>query len=157
MPVVYIGIGSNIGERAKYCATAVELLERSGMHIICRSGMIETRPWGMPDQPEFINLAVGAETDLSPRALLVLLKRIETDMGRTQEVKWGPRIIDLDILLYDDLQVNETALTVPHPLMHERDFVLRPLTEIAPNMLHPVLKKTVKQLLIKLEEIDQLQ
>lgn len=109
--------------------------------------MHETEPWGVKDQPQFVNMAVEAETDVSPRELLELIKRIESDMGRRPGKKWGPRVIDIDILMYDHLQINEEGLSVPHPLLHERVFVLEPLAEIAPEKIHPVLRKTVRELL----------
>ncbi len=147
MPVVYLGIGSNIGDREDNCLKAISLLEENGLKITKRSSLHETEPWGVKDQPQFVNMAVEAETDLSPRELLVILKKIENAMGRLPEKKWGPRIIDIDILMYDDLKINEADLTVPHPLMHERAFVLVPLSEIAPEKVHPALHKTVSELL----------
>ncbi len=147
MPVVYLGIGSNIGDREDNCLKAISLLEENGLKITKRSSLHETEPWGVKNQPQFVNMAVEAETDLSPRELLVILKKIENAMGRLPEKKWGPRIIDIDILMYDDLKINEADLTVPHPLMHERAFVLVPLSEIAPEKVHPALHKTISELL----------
>ena len=109
--------------------------------------MIETEPWGVPDQPLFINMAVSVKTVLSPDNLLALCKKIETDLGRTETILWGPRIIDLDILFYDDVITARPDLTIPHPHIKDRDFVLRPLAEIAPDLIHPVLKKSIKELL----------
>ena len=146
MAVVYLGIGSNIGNRIDNCATAISFLEENGLTITKRSEMYETMPWGVKDQPEFINMAVEVETDISPPELLSLIKKIEGDMGRQPAVKWGPRVIDIDILLYGNERVSGAGLTIPHPLMHERDFVLRPLSEIAPDVMHPVLNKTIKEL-----------
>jgi len=147
MPIVYLGIGSNIGRREDNCRRAISLLEENGLTITKRSAMRETEPWGVKDQPQFVNMAVEAETDVSPRELLLLLKRIESTMGRLPGKKWGPRVIDIDILMYDNLEMDEADLTVPHPLMHERVFVLGPLSEIAPEKVHPVLHKTVRELL----------
>ncbi|MGC2064262.1 MAG: 2-amino-4-hydroxy-6-hydroxymethyldihydropteridine diphosphokinase [Thermodesulfovibrionales bacterium] len=157
MPSVYIGIGSNLGNRQENCLAAVEALARSGLKIISRSGMIETEPWGMTDQPQFINMVAEVSACLLPHQLLDLLLRIETEMGRDRTVRWGPRIIDLDILLYDDLIIKTKELTIPHPFLHERDFVLRPLAEIAPNKVHPLLKKTAGKLLEELTVKNQQQ
>jgi len=146
MQVVYLGIGSNIGEREDNCLRAITLLEERGLRITRRSSLCETEPWGVREQPKFINMVVEAETDLSPRELLQLLKRTERDMGRQPGTKWGPRLIDLDILLYDDMVLDETDLKIPHPLMHLRSFVLQPLSEIAPEKVHPVLKRKIGDL-----------
>lgn len=147
MAKAYIGIGSNLGKRHANCTEAVELLRKNTIDVTRQSAMHETKPWGVVEQRTFINMAVEIETDLSPLDLLSILKKIETAMGREDTFRWGPRIIDLDILLYDDLLVNEPGLVIPHPFMHERDFVLKPLSEIAPEKVHPLLKKTIRQLL----------
>jgi 2-amino-4-hydroxy-6-hydroxymethyldihydropteridine diphosphokinase len=147
MPVVYIGIGSNLGDRKHNCLKAIELLGENGIVVKKRSSMYETKPWGIEDQPRFINMAVETETDIEPQRLLRILKDIEKQLGRTETQRWGPRIIDLDILLYGSLVLKENGLEIPHPLMHERDFVLKPLSEIAPEVRHPVIGKTVKELM----------
>ena len=147
MSTVYIGIGSNLGDRHKNCLRAVELLKKSGLSVTKQSSVHETEPWGLTDQPAFLNMAVEMETGLATTELLGLLKKIEKDMGRQETVKWGPRIIDIDILLYDDIILNTDALTIPHPLMHEREFVLVPLAELANDLVHPVLKKRIGELL----------
>ncbi|OGW70883.1 MAG: 2-amino-4-hydroxy-6-hydroxymethyldihydropteridine diphosphokinase [Nitrospirae bacterium RIFOXYC2_FULL_44_7] len=113
--------------------------------------MYETEPWGIKDQPKFINMAVEAETDKEHEELLRILKEIEKEIGRTETVKWGPRVIDLDILFYDDLILKIPGLEIPHPLLHERDFVLKPLCKIAPYKKHPVTGKTVKEMLENLK------
>jgi 2-amino-4-hydroxy-6-hydroxymethyldihydropteridine diphosphokinase len=148
MSTVFLGMGSNIGNREKHCQKALELLREYGLNVVKQSSLHETEPWGNKEQPKFLNMAVEIETSLSPRALLGVLKKIEDDMGREIADKWGPRIIDLDILLYDDIILNEMDIVIPHPYMHEREFVLRPLSEIASDKLHPVLKKRVGDLLL---------
>lgn len=146
MATVYIGIGSNLGDREGNCLGAIELMEERGLMVRERSRMYETEPWGVKDQPRFINMAISAETALDPVRLLELLKDVEKLMGREKTVRYGSRTIDLDILLYNSLIVKEPGLEIPHPLMHERDFVLDPLAEIAPDALHPVMGKTIREL-----------
>ncbi|MEC4675509.1 MAG: 2-amino-4-hydroxy-6-hydroxymethyldihydropteridine diphosphokinase [Nitrospirota bacterium] len=147
MSKAYIGIGSNLGDRQRNCLDAIERLQTNGLLVTKRSSMHETEPWGVKQQPKFINMAVEVKTDIPPQQLLGLLKKIETDMGRMDTVKWGPRVIDLDILLYDNIKIDEDVLKIPHPMMHERDFVLGPLSEIAPDKEHPGLSVTIKKLL----------
>ncbi|KJU85073.1 2-amino-4-hydroxy-6-hydroxymethyldihydropteridine pyrophosphokinase [Candidatus Magnetobacterium bavaricum] len=143
---VYIGIGSNLSNRHGNCLRAIELLQEGGMLVTARSGMHKTAAWGETAQPDFINMCVEIETDLPPGKLLHVLKAIETQMGRTPTRRWGPRVIDLDILLYGGLVVREEGLTIPHPYMHQRGFVLHPLREIASTVVHPVLNKSVGEL-----------
>ncbi|GAB4387494.1 MAG: 2-amino-4-hydroxy-6-hydroxymethyldihydropteridine diphosphokinase [Thermodesulfovibrionales bacterium] len=151
MAVVHIGVGSNLGDRAANCGRAVELLGRRGIRVRKRSSLHETEPWGLRDQPRFLNMALEAETGLGPRDLLLALKAVEAEMGRAPAERYGPRVIDLDILLYGSLAVKEPGLEIPHPRMHERAFVLAPLSEIAPRAVHPVLGKTVEELMAELE------
>jgi len=136
MHIAYIGIGSNLGNREENCKKAIGLMVESGIAIKKESSMYETEPWGVKDQPKFINMAVEAETDKSPDELLRILKNIEKDIGRSEASKWGPRVIDLDILFYDDIVLDTPDLKIPHPLIYERDFVLKPLAEIAPHKIH---------------------
>jgi len=147
MSTAYIGIGSNLGSREDNCKSAIRHLIDNGIKVLKLSSMTETEPWGVKEQPKFINMAVEVETSLSPEELLHLLKKIENKTGRQPAVHWGPRVIDLDILLYDDLVLKTHELEIPHPHLAEREFVLRPLAEIAPDKMHPVLKKSIKKLL----------
>lgn len=147
MPTAYIGIGSNLGNREDNCEKAITLLIENGITVTKRSSMIETTPWGVKDQSKFINMAIEIETSLLPDELLSVLKKIEVETGRTPSVRWGPRIIDLDILFYEDLVMKTPELEIPHPGASSRDFVLKPLAEIAPELIHPVLKKSVRELL----------
>ncbi len=146
MSKAYISIGSNIGEREKNCLRAIELMEKEHITVIKQSSIYETEPWGVNNQPLFLNMVIEIETDLTPLELLKVLKDIEKKMGRVNSYHWGPRIIDLDILLFDNLIINMDNLIIPHPFLHERDFVLRPLKEIAQEIKHPVLNKSVDEL-----------
>ncbi len=147
MSIAYIGIGSNLGKREENCKRAINLLVNKGLTILKQSSMIETEPWGVKNQPCFINMAVSVDTTLPPETLLTLVKEIETVLGRTETFRWGPRIIDLDILFYDNVVMKKPEMSIPHPHIKDRDFVLRPLAEIAPDLVHPVLKKSIKELL----------
>lgn len=146
--VAYIGLGSNLGPREKNIAAALNALQRThGVRVEAASELYETDPVGGPDgQPKFINGAARLKTTLPPDRLLAILQQIELSLGRRPGPHWGPREIDLDLLLYDDLILSTENLTIPHPLMHERRFVLLPLTEIAPDVVHPTLQMTARGL-----------
>ena len=146
MSVSYIGIGSNLGNRQENCFRALEILEKRGIKVQRKSSLYETEPWGVKDQPRFVNMVVQIETTLKPNDLLRILKDIETEIGRQDSFHWGPRMIDLDILLFNDLVLNEEDLQIPHPYLHEREFVLRPLNEIAPEVIHPVFQISIDKL-----------
>jgi len=150
--IVYIGIGSNLGNREKNCLDALKILEKKGIVVKKKSSLYETAPWGVTDQPRFMNMVVEVETELEPHKLLRTLKDIERQVGRGETFKWGPRIIDLDILLFNDLFLRNDILQIPHPLMHKREFVLKPLCEIASDKIHPLLKVRIRDLLEKLEK-----
>jgi 2-amino-4-hydroxy-6-hydroxymethyldihydropteridine diphosphokinase len=135
MAIVFLGLGSNLGNRQKNITKAVALLKENGIKILQCSTLIETQPvGGPPHQGLFLNGALKAKTDLTPQSLLRCLKKIEKQLGRTKTVRNGPRVIDLDILLYSDLILNTPELTIPHPRMLERDFVRGPLAEIDPQI-----------------------
>jgi len=151
MARAYLSIGSNQGGRVENCTIAVAKLAHK-VKVLSVSAVYETGPWGKTDQPDFMNVAVEVETQLGPHELLETCKRIEDIMGRTPGERWGPRIIDLDILLYEDRMMEDEYLVLPHPRMHERRFVLQPLSDIAPQVRHPVLKKTAAELLADLGE-----
>lgn len=140
MPRVFIGLGANVGEREINIRRALSLIEQGGACEIVRvSGLIETDPvGGPPGQPAYLNGAAEVETDLAPQELLSALADVERRVGRVERERWGPREIDLDILLYDDLVVRSENLEIPHPRMLDREFVLRPLCEIAPEVTHPI-------------------
>lgn len=148
MAEVYLSLGSNLGDRLRFLKKAIEKIGESDSVAIRKiSPVYETDPVGNPDQPRFLNLVILIETTLKPLRLLDYLLDIEERLGRERDEKWGPRTIDLDILLYDELITSSDRLTLPHPRMHQRRFVLVPLARINPNLFHPLLKKSVEELL----------
>ena len=153
MAKAYIGLGTNIGNKRRNLITAAALLAERAGDVLSISSFYETEPWGFESDNTFLNAALLLETELEPLQLLSLTQEIEKEMGRTQKSDgaYHDRIIDLDILLYDLCVINDAALVVPHPLMHKRQFVMEPLAEIAPMLVHPVLNKTMLELA---EEID---
>lgn len=152
----YIAFGSNIGDRHKAVEDAAAMVEKNGMKITKRSALYETEPYGYTDQPQFLNGALEVETELSCREVLEKLLNIESDIGRVREFKWGPRIIDLDIIFFNSEVYNEEDLKVPHPDMQNREFVLKPMADLCPDYIHPILNKSVSMLLEDLKNNRQI-
>lgn len=152
MHTAYIALGSNLGDRKANLEEAVKCVAAAGIKVVKVSSWLETEPYGVTDQPMFMNGVMQVETDKTPLELLRTLLAIELDMGRVRKRRWGERNIDLDLLLYEDVIMTSKELNLPHPDMQNRDFVLIPLAEIAQNLMHPVLHKTIKQLLETLIE-----
>ena len=149
MNKAYLLTGGNLGNRLNNLEEARKLIEQRCGKIVQQSSIYETAAWGFKDQPDFYNQALGIETKLSPQALMKTILIIEEKMGRKREIKMGPRTIDIDILLFNNEIIHQSHVTIPHERLHERRFALMPLAEIAPDLIHPVLKKTIQQLLLE--------
>ena len=148
MKKVFLGIGTNLGERETNLKEAVTAIGKNIGTVLKCSSLYETEPWGFKSENQFLNIVVEAETKLTPSGVLGAILMIEAFMGRTRsEKQYSSRVIDIDILLYEDIVIDEISLKIPHPLMHKRRFVLVPLCEIAAELVHPVLKKNIATLL----------
>ena len=145
MHTVFLGLGTNLGERQQNLQQAISGLSRR-LQISAISPVYATPPWGVVDQPDFLNLCLQAETSLLPHELIRFLKELERRIGRTKTFRWGPRLIDIDILFYDDLVYEDEGLSIPHPRLAERSFVVGPLADIAPGLQHPLTGKRISEL-----------
>ena len=155
MSIAYIALGSNLGDKEANLRQALKMLLVKGLQIRSVPSFFKTEPYGVTDQPEFINAVACVKTDLAPEKLLKLLLDTELEMGRVRLRHWGERNIDLDLLLYDDLIYYSEKLVLPHPDMQNRLFVLQPLSEIAADKIHPVYKKSIQNLLKSLTDGDE--
>ncbi len=153
MSSAYLGLGSNKGERINYIKNAFNEIEKiSGTCVIKCSSIYETQPWGILTQNDYLNSAIKIETNLSAEDLLKELKGIEIKLGRQENLKWSEREIDIDLLFYENEIISKENMKVPHPQIENRKFVLIPLNEIAPSLIHPVLKKSMSELLKETED-----
>jgi 2-amino-4-hydroxy-6-hydroxymethyldihydropteridine diphosphokinase len=151
----FLGFGANLGDRKENLAQAINALNsRPDLTVLRTSGVYETEPWGLTDQPKFLNMVAEIATSIPPAELLERVKKLEQDMGREDGPRMGPRLIDIDILLLEDLVVDEPDLIVPHASLHLRAFVLVPLAELAPESVHPVLGVTVGHLAEKVDGLE---
>ena len=153
MSIVYLLLGGNLGNRENNLSQALKLIEKDVGHVQKSSSIYETAPWGIEDQPLFLNQCLKITTTLSPELLLKTLKKIENKIGRKERDRWHAREIDIDILFYDDLIQADDLLTIPHPKLHERRFTLMPLQEIASDLIHPKSNKTISQLLDECKDL----
>lgn len=158
MTDVFLGLGSNVGDRENQLKEAIRLLdEQSSIKVVKVSSFYETEPVGYVDQPDFLNLCVEIQTELSPKAVLERGLAIEQQLHRVRKERWGPRTLDIDILLYGDQIIEEQDLTIPHPRMTERAFVLIPLQEIAPNKVEPRTQTKIKDITVPNETVKKVQ
>jgi len=147
MNTVYLSLGSNEGDRLRWLDRAIHMLGEKVGIIFKQSSIYQTAAWGITDQPDFLNMAIEVRTDLSAEKVLDLILEIETSLGRHREMKWGPRTLDIDILLYNEAIIATENLVVPHPYLQDRLFTLKPLAEIAGDHIHPKFHKNISQLL----------
>lgn len=144
---VFLLLGSNLGDREQMLQSAEDAITGHEIEIIQRSGLYETAAWGITDQPAFLNQVLLVDTKQDPETLMQTLLEIEQSLGRARKERYGPRSIDIDILLFDALVYHSSIVTIPHPAMQERRFVLTPLAELAPDLIHPVFQQSVQELL----------
>lgn len=152
MAITHLLLGSNVGNRLKQIDKARELVESRIGKLLKKSKVYETAPWGEQEQDHFLNQALEVDTKLKPKKVLEKIAEIEKLMEREETYKWGPREIDIDILMYEDEMICEIDLTIPHPFLHERKFTLLPLSEIAPDLYHPIMGATILDLLLECED-----
>ena len=148
MSRVFLGLGTNLGDRRQNLSRAIAALS-ARVRLLRQSSVYETKAWGFTDQADFLNQVIEIETDLTPLRLLNFIKKTETALGRVQNFRWGPRLIDIDILFFDNLVRSTQKLQIPHPRISERAFVLVPMAELEPDFVHPVLNETIRELLNK--------
>jgi 2-amino-4-hydroxy-6-hydroxymethyldihydropteridine diphosphokinase len=149
MSKVYLLLGSNEGDKLRWLRKGVSAINRQCGDIPLISAIYQTGAWGLEDQEDFYNLVLELHTDLTPHQLLEQIQLIEEDLGRQRKIKWGPRSLDIDILFFDDLILNDPQLKIPHPFLKQRRFTLAPLEEIAPHLIHPIDRKSIRQLLLE--------
>lgn len=152
MSLVYLLLGANLGDRFSQMSKAFTEIEEQIAPITKYSSLYQTEAWGKEEEPPYLNQVVCLETNLTPNELLKAINKIEDKLGRTRKIKWESRLIDIDILFYDDAIIDEPDLTIPHPYLNQRKFTLVPLAEIDPELMHPVLKKSVQALLVELND-----
>ncbi|QNL49537.1 2-amino-4-hydroxy-6-hydroxymethyldihydropteridine diphosphokinase [Olivibacter sp. SDN3] len=152
MHETYLILGTNLGDRVIQLKKAIELITKRIGEVCRQSTIYETKPWGVLEQPNFLNQVLKVKTLLSPDDLLKEALAVEQMLGRVRNVKWGARLIDIDILFYDDRVINTSQLQIPHPLLHKRSFVLFPLAEIASSFIHPVFQVSISQLIESLSD-----
>jgi 2-amino-4-hydroxy-6-hydroxymethyldihydropteridine diphosphokinase len=150
MHIVYLALGTNLGDRPANLQAAVAALPPA-VTVLEKSPVYETQPWGVTDQPAFLNMVIKGKTRQGPQNLMRHLKLLEARLGRLPSIRYGPRKIDIDLLFYDDMLLNTPELTIPHPGLHERAFVLVPLADLAAELIHPVFGKSIRQLLGELD------
>ena len=155
--LVYLQLGSNLGDRVSYLTQAKKYIAIEVGKILKTSNLYESESWGVIDQPEYINEIIKIETELNPEDLLLNILEIEKRIGRKREYKWSARVIDIDIIFYNNIIINNTSLTIPHKHMHERNFVLFPLNEIASEYVHPILNKKVEELLCSCRDLTNIE